>query len=147
MPDLFENILVPLDGSEQSKKALEIAAEIAKKFNGKLMLVHVLSLTPRICGVADFPPGAAEEYSNTLAEYGKRILSEGRIKAEKLGVVVDTLLKEGFPVQEIMKMSRNEKFGLIVMGTRGLGEMKGMLMGSVSQAVSHRAASPVLLVK
>jgi nucleotide-binding universal stress UspA family protein len=144
---LFENILVPLDGSEQSKKALEIAAEMAKKFNGKLVLVHVFSLTPKICVVADFPPGAVEKYSNALVESGKRILLDGRSKAEKLGVMVDTLLKEGFPVQEITKISTEGKFGLIVMGTRGLGQIKGMLMGSVSHDVSHRAACPVLLVK
>ena len=144
---MFENILVPLDGSEHSKNALKVAAELAKKFCGKLTLIHVYSSTPPAYDVGFYPASAAEEYARGALESAKKIISEGKSNVTSFGVEVDLVLKEGHPVEEILCASRELKSDLIVMGSRGVGQMTALLLGSVSRSVSEHAKCPVLLVK
>jgi len=63
------------------------------------------------------------------------------------GVEVDTLLEEGHPVHEIVRVVAEGGFGLIVMGARGVSHIREILLGSVSDAILHHAACPVLVVK
>jgi len=154
---LFEKILVPLDGSEHSLKALDVAIQIAKKFRGKITLIHVYSIS----GVASVMPepsmatGGApvmvpidvSKVVDAIRKVGSRILddSKQRVKAEK--VEVETLLKEGHTVEEIIKVAMGGNFELIVMGARGISHIREMLLGSVSDGVMHHVACPVLVVK
>jgi len=154
---LFTKILVPLDGSEHSIRALDIAIQIAKKFAGKLTLIHVYSVGVRPVVVpepATFTPGipimAPVEYSRVaeaMKETGTRILAEGKEKAEAKGVKVETLLKEGHIVHEIVKTAEEGKFDLIVMGARGISRIKEIIRGSVSDGVIRNAPCPVLVTK
>jgi len=139
---LFGKILVPLDGSEHSIKALEMAVQIALKFNGKITLVHIYS----IGGLATSPT-PVHEFIEAIRKVGAGILTEGekRVKAE--GAQVETLLIEGHAVEQIVKTCREGKFDLIVMGARGLSKIKEMLLGSVSDGVVRHACCPVLVVK
>lgn len=154
---MFAKILVPLDGSEHSIRALDIAIQIAKKFAGKLTLIHVYSVGVRPVVVpepATFTPGipimAPVEYSRVaeaMKETGTRILAESREKAEAEGVKVETLLKEGHIVHEIVKAAEEGKFDLIVMGARGISRIKEIILGSVSDGVIRNAPCPVLVTK
>jgi nucleotide-binding universal stress UspA family protein len=139
---LFEKILVPLDGSEHSLKALKVAVQIAQKFNGKITLVHVYS----IGGLASYPT-PVHEFIEAIRKVGTGILADGekRVKAE--GVQVETLLLEGHAVEQIVKTCREGKFDLVVMGARGLSRIKEMLLGSVSDGVTRHAHCPILVVK
>jgi nucleotide-binding universal stress UspA family protein len=139
---LFEKILVPLDGSEHSLKALKVAVQIAQKFNGKITLVHVYS----IGGLASYPT-PVQEFIEAIRKAGTRILSDGekRVKAE--GVHVESLLLEGHAVEQIVKTCREGRFDLVVMGARGLSKIKEMLLGSVSDGVTRHAHCPVLVAK
>jgi nucleotide-binding universal stress UspA family protein len=139
---LFEKILVPLDGSEHSIKALETAVQIAHKFNGKITLIHVYSI-----GGLAVSPTPVHGFIEAIRKVGASILADGekRVKAE--GVQVETLLIEGHTVEQIVKMCREGKFDLIVMGARGLSKVKEMLLGSVSDGVIRYACCPVLIVK
>jgi nucleotide-binding universal stress UspA family protein len=114
---LFQKILVPLDGSEHSLKALEQAAQIAKKFSGKITLVHAYSVSvqpimlpePSASGSLNIPVLTSAEFSgmaDAARTLGNRILEDGeqRIKAEK--VQVEKLLVEGHAVQEIVRVAR-----------------------------------------
>ncbi|MEM2960622.1 MAG: universal stress protein [Candidatus Bathyarchaeia archaeon] len=139
---MFEKILVPLDGSEHSIKALEIAVQIALKFDGKITLMHVYSI-----GGLAISPTPVQEFIEAIRRVGARILTDGekRVKAE--GVQAETLLIEGHAVEQIVKTCRESRFDLIVIGARGLGRMKKMLLGSVSEGVTRYACCPVLVVK
>jgi nucleotide-binding universal stress UspA family protein len=139
---LFEKILVPLDGSEHSIKALETAVQIAHKFNGKITLIHVYSI-----GGLAISPTPVRGFIEAIRKVGASILADGekRVKAE--GIQVETLLMEGHTVEQIVKACREGKFDLIVMGARGLSKVKEMLLGSVSDGVIRYACCPVLIVK
>lgn len=154
---MFSKILVPLDGSEHSMRALDIAIQVAKRFNGKITLIHVYSVSVRPLVVpepATFAPGipmiTPTEYSRVaeaVKNAGARILAEGaeKVKAEK--IEVETMLREGHTVHEIVRAAEEGKFDLIVMGARGLSRIKEIILGSVSDGVIRNAPCPVLITK
>jgi len=153
---LFEKILVPLDGSEHSLKALDVAIQMAQKFGGKITLVHVYSVD--VVGIipepgmatAGIPIMSAPDISRFVEiarKIGNRILEDGekRVKAGK--VEVNKLLEEGHTVQEIIRVSKEGNYELIVIGARGISRIREMLLGSVSEGVMHHVTCPVLVVK
>lgn len=153
---LFEKILVPLDGSEQSLRALDVAVEIATKFGGKLTLIHaysvagVMAYLPEPSTTVGVPVMSASDISKlaeSAREAGKKILDEGKKHIKASGVEVHTVLEEGHPVHEIVRAAQEGKFGLIVMGARGLSHIRELLLGGVSDAIMHHAVCPVLIVK
>jgi nucleotide-binding universal stress UspA family protein len=139
---LFEKILVPLDGSEHSIRALKMAVQIAQKFNGKITLVHVYSI-----GGFAISPTPVHAFIEAIRKVGAGILADGEKKVNAEEVHVESLLLEGHAVEQIVKTCREGKFDLIVMGARGLSKIKEMLLGSVSDGVTRHACCPVLVVK
>ena len=154
---MFEKILVPLDGSEHSLKALTVAIQIAKKFGGKISLIHVysLALTPGMLPepttlTPPIPVMAPADVSRTIEaarKVGLNVLAEGEQKVKAEGVQVETMLKEGHTVQEIINTAVKEKFDLIVIGARGISKIRELLLGSVTDGVIHHASCPVLVIK
>lgn len=154
----FEKILVPLDGSDHSKRALETAIGVAERFKGEITLIHIYSatVTPLIVPESTTltPSGApvvtSAEISKILEasrDTGRRILQDGAQKARSYGVSVRTQLKEGSNVQEIVKTAKDGEFDLIVIGVKGVGKIRELLLGSVSLGVVKHAPCPVLVVK
>jgi nucleotide-binding universal stress UspA family protein len=139
---LFEKILVPLDGSEHSFDALEKAIQIAKKFDGELMLIHMYSIP-----MYKLTPSQLNVYVPEQRKSGEKILAEGIKRAYAEGVPFETQLKEGHIVEGIVKVAREGNFDLIVMGARGLSKLKELFLGSVSHGVTMHAPCPVLIVK
>ena len=139
---LFEKILVPLDGSEQSIWALGKAVQIAKKVGGEITLIHVYS-------VSSFAITPMQVYRcvQAMRKHAEGILEDGKKKAETEGVQAKTLLVDGHTVEEILKAAKEGNFSLIVIGARGLSKMKELLLGSVSDGVSRLAPCPVLIVR
>jgi len=154
---LFEKILVPLDGSEHSLRALEIAVQVAKKFSGKTTLIHAYSVVVRPIVMPEpttLTPGvpimAPVEYSRmveAVREAGAKILAEGEKMVKVEGIEVEAIIGEGNTVQEIIRTAVKGKFGLIVMGARGMSKIKEVLLGSVSDGVIRNAPCPVLITK
>lgn len=155
---MFEKILVPLDGSEHSLKALTIAIEIAKKFGGKISLIHIYSVAvspvmvpePSTLTPPMVPTMTPEEISKAVESTRKAsmsILSEGEQKVKAERVQVETILREGHVVQEIIKTAKEDKFDLIVIGARGISKIRELLLGSVTDGVIHHASCPVLVIK
>jgi len=155
---MFKKILVPLDGSEHSLRALEIAVQIAKKFEAKITLIHVYSvgirpvvmpepttLTP--IGVPVMAPTDVSKIAEATRKAGAAILADGEEKVKAEGIEVETLLKEGHSVQEIVKTAKEGSFDLIVIGARGISKIREIILGSVSDGVVHNAPCPVLVVK
>jgi len=139
---MFEKILVPLDGSEHSLKALGVAVKIALRFDGKITLIHVYSL-----GGFSFSATPIKEFIEATRKAGVDILADGEKRAKAEGARVETVLLEGHAVGQIIKVCREGKFDLIVMGARGLGKIEELLLGSVSDGVTRHACCPVLVVK
>ena len=139
---VFEKILVPLDGSEHSLRALEKAVQIAKKFDGKITLVTVYSIS-----AFDLTPPLVYESVLEIRKSGEAILAEGEKIANAESVQVELMLKEGHVVEEILKIAREGNFDLIVIGARGISKLKEILLGGVSYGVTIHAPCPVLVVK
>ena len=155
---MFEKILVPLDGSEHSLKALEIATQIAKKFDGKITLIHVYSVTIRPVVMPEpttltppmipaMTPAEVSKAVEATRKAGASILTDGEQKVKAEEVQVETTLREGHTVQEIVKTAKEGKFDLIVIGGRGISKIRELLLGSVTDGVIHHAPCPVLVIK
>jgi nucleotide-binding universal stress UspA family protein len=126
-------ILIAVDGSEQSRKALGYVSALARKFKSKITLLHVTEA----------------ELANLEPEEVRRI-SENILwdsAAEMKGVVIEKKLEYGKPAEIIIKLARQENYDLIVLGSRGLSSVKRYLLGSVSEDVTWHARRSVLIVR
>jgi nucleotide-binding universal stress UspA family protein len=144
---LFSKILVGLDGSEYSLKALDFATDLAKKYQSQLVLVHVVmrqiyAINPPEAGVL-----AGTAIVRELEEDGKAILAKGEETVKAKGIPVETRLKQGVPAEELLRAAVDEKADLIVLGSRGLSQVRAFFLGSVSDKVSHHAKCPALIVR
>jgi len=155
---LFKNILVPLDGSEHSSRALETAIQITKKFDAKITLIHVYSVTapPVIMpepttltpsGVPIMTPAEVTKIVETAREVGRKILTNGKQKVASESIEVEAVLEEGNIVHEITKFAKETKSDLIITGVKGISKLKELLVGSVSEGIIKQAPCPVLTVK
>ncbi len=139
---LYDKILVPIDGSDHSIRALKEAVQMAKLVNGKITLIHVYSIGTSVGKTA------TQDYYNQLArKKGSRMLEDGKTKAESDGVKVETLLVEGDAVEKIVQTARECEVKLIVMGARGVSKIKELLLGSVSDGVIRNAPCPVMVTR
>jgi nucleotide-binding universal stress UspA family protein len=155
---VFSKILVPLDGSEHSDRALETALQIAKKFDSKIALLHVYSVTvtpvvipePTTLNPTGVPIATSAEVSKMVdaaRDAGKKILEDGVQKVRTENVQAETYLREGNSAQEIVKAAKEGQFDLIVIGATGIHRIRDLLMGSVTEGVVKHATCPVLVVK
>lgn len=144
---MFSRILVALDGSEYSMKALEFAVDIAKKYQSQLILVHVVmrqiyAINPPEAGIL-----AGTAIVRELEAEGKSILTKGEQTVKAHGLPVEARLRQGVPAEELLRAVIDEKADLMVLGSRGLSQVKAFLLGSVSDKVSHHAKCPTLIVR
>ena len=155
---MFEKILVPLDGSEHSSRALDIAVQVARKFGSTVMLIHVYSITAGTIMMPEpttlSPPGVPvvssveiSKMTETAKKVGQRILEDGEQKAKAENVPIEKILEEGHVVQEIIRVAKEKNCDLIVIGARGVSHIRELLLGSVTDGVIHHASCPVLVVK
>jgi nucleotide-binding universal stress UspA family protein len=140
-------ILIPVDGSPTSLRALDLAIKMATQNPGtSLVLLNVQNI--RAIELA----GASEAGdSDWLREAGSRAsakaLKDATGKCEHGDVVFETLIRTGQIAEVIARVAREEDIKHIVMGTRGLGGIQGLLLGSVATQVIHLAEVPITLIK
>lgn len=146
---MFDKIVVALDGSELSEKALDRAIELGKQQQGELNLLNVIKYIPTyLMGEMSLAyRDYSEDLTKVLSKEGEELLNKAKEKAEAQGVTVTTHVIIGDPAREILDFSHENGVQLIVMGSRGLGALKEILLGSVSHRVSQLAECPVLIVK
>ena len=143
----YQNILVPVDGSETSYAAVAQAAELAKAFGGKITVVQVLALDPYIA--AEY---ISATQTNDLIERARtsvlKTLEEAATKLREQGIPVEAKLLEGQVVhREIIREAETSKADLIVIGSHGRTGLKRLFLGSVAQSVLGEAHIPVLVVR
>lgn len=144
---MLSRILVAVDGSPYAERALKYAVDLAKKYGSKLIIVHVIlrrfyAVTPSEAGVL-----ATTTFVKEMQAEGKAILDKAEAVAKGEEVSYESKLASGVPADEIIKISRSEKADLIIIGSRGLSEVRAFLLGSVSDRVSHHCKVPILIVK
>ena len=137
----FKKILVPLDGSTYSDKALKRACEFVEAFDSKIVVVYVVEKSIPI-NLLD-----RKEYLEILRKFGNKTLDRANTILSKKEISGKLLLKEGNIVNEIEKVAKAEKCDLIILGSKGLGAVTRFLLGSVSNKMSQSSPCSVLIVK
>ena len=152
----FWKILVAFDGSEQSKHAIDYAADMANNSNGILI---VLSVVPKITlpifpdeGFGSIQVSSAQDfgeyYEKIQAIYQKsqdEIMKD--LKNNFPNLKIEAILREGRPSSTIVEEAEKNGVDLIVMGSRGLGGVSGWILGSTSRRVTESCTKPILIIK
>jgi nucleotide-binding universal stress UspA family protein len=135
-------ILNPVDGSQHSIHSTNYAIELTKLLNAKIILMHCHERFPIVLSEPYFQQAVNEigKASEELVEPFIKIL-------EKAEVEYDVRILEGAPGNKIPEVARIEKIDLIVMGSRGVTDFTGLLLGSVAHQVLHKSGCPVFITK
>lgn len=172
---MIKKILVPVDGSKHSVKAVELASDLASKYDAEVILLHVLlrghmpeglkkaleieigKRETKVASPMKMPLAIMAQVKSkkdtqlTLEELdyiGKYVLSNVALICQDKGVSkVTKRVEEGNPAKIILKIASDAKADMIVLGTRGLSDLQEMLLGSVSQKVTHLAKCTCVTVR
>ena len=173
---MIKNILCALDGSSHAEKALDLAIDLAQKFDARLILFHVLmrnldseeirrfteveGLTQESVAEVNrlqtvdgrvevgLPYEAKAIPSDMLVKLAQHILKSAQADAEAKGVSNTTIVMgDGEPAARILACAKQENIDCIIMGSRGLSNIQALLEGSVSRKVSNRAACTTIAVR
>jgi nucleotide-binding universal stress UspA family protein len=149
----MKKILVPVDGSAESKKAVAQAVSLAKKFGSEMTLLTVVEVENDVV-ITEFGVAVSGEYAgvrDTLIkirqESSAKMLDAIIAGLDCTGVPITKLIKVGPAHPEITEEATAGKYDLIVMGHRGLNPVKRFFMGSVAKRVIEDAPCSVLVVK
>jgi nucleotide-binding universal stress UspA family protein len=137
----IRNILVPLDGSKNSFKALTKAIYLAKKCNAAITTLYVLRVAYDNPSLLYVP-----QTQNELKKVEK-FLDAAKKQVVKNSVNFKKKTLFGHEAKQIVDFAQKQKFDLIVIGARGHGGIKQMILGSISNTVVHNSKIPVLIVK
>ena len=159
---LFKNVLVPTDGSQNSKRAIRIAAVIAKKSRARLIVIHVVPTpiyhlymreTPSLSGYLPTenrktPTPFVGEYMD-FEDEARKMVNDGVLLAKIHGVKATGQVIRHVPsiVEAITDFAVKKRVDLIVIGTRGLTGFKKLLLGSVTSGIVSHAHCEVLVVR
>jgi len=135
---------VPVDGSDNSYRALDAALLLSEKLGSIITVIHVMEEVP-ITHIG------WEKMLNELLEAYKKENQDILLKCSEIanqkGLTVKTFLIEGNPASAILDYNKKEKFDLVIMGSRGLGKFKELILGSVSSKIVHHSPCAVLLIR
>ncbi len=156
---MFKKILVPLDGSRFSSRALRYATDVAQRFSAEIILLQVVQpITPVPSSLGEVPavesPAAIEIAMNTvLIEEKKKVASAKRYLSGKVRSMKSKDIKASYkvvvgdPPRSIMSFSKKEHIDLIVMTTHGKTGLRRAIMGSVADVVIRESGKPVLVIR
>jgi nucleotide-binding universal stress UspA family protein len=136
----FKKILVGIDGSENSKRAAFVAASLAELFKGSVTLVSVVKPGEYSLAVED------KAFIENLKEFHEDLVTAVRDDIKTPGIEVETKIELGTPWKELTRLATEGHYDLIVVGSRGIGQVAEFLIGSNSTRVVQHAEIPVLVV-
>ena len=137
---MFRHVLVALDGSVYSEAALPTAIEVAKKYGADLFIVHVV----------EHDRGRAVVYTTESPAEATQLVGKAVRVARDAGVAAEGDLRDvavGHVARAIVETAEAKQIDLIVMGSRGLSDIQGLLLGSVTHKVIQLAHSSVLVAR
>ena len=156
---MFKRLLVALDGSDNSARASQIALQLAEKLKADLIVLHAI-IPPALYYHSEISPEGPvieppthEKEIDLYLEYARRVargIVDGTVsEAKKRGITVKADIPEATTsvVEAIVNQAVEENADLIIVGTRGLGGFKKLILGSVSGGVVDHAHCPVLVIR
>ena len=136
-------VLVPVDGSPASLRALDFAIEMTGQNPGtSLVLLNVQNISAMHLTGAE-----GSDWQEAASQASAKALKEAVGKAEAAGIAFKSIVRTGQTAEAIAQAAHDEGIEHIVMGTRGLGSIQGLLLGSVAMKVIHLAEVPITLIK
>ena len=142
---LISKILVPIDGSENSMRALNHGLFLSSNLKIKLTILFVIEVPPFVYVQSQ---KVVNSVMASLEKEAKDVLEEGRNQAKRYDVEPEILFLEGNNIASIIiEHGEKNNFDLIVIGSKGKGKLKTSLLGSVSNKVIHHSKNPVYVVK
>jgi nucleotide-binding universal stress UspA family protein len=135
---MFERILLAVDGSPQSDKAVQVAARLAAATGDEVIVIHVVEVWPSKVGVAESELG--EDALEFVERQAKELAAVGVAASSQVDRAIG-----GAVGRVLVEAAIEHRVGLIVMGSRGRSELSSLLLGSVAHRVLHHGHCPVLI--
>jgi nucleotide-binding universal stress UspA family protein len=139
---MFERILLATDGSSHAQRALEYARDLALRDDAQVLVVHAFKPVPQY-----WEGASRDELIGLHVAAGRGVANEAAQRLQDAGVEVMVDVLEGPPADAILRAVEAHQPDLIVMGTRGHGELTSLLLGSVSHRVLAHTYVPVMVVR
>ena len=145
----LNKILVPIDGSDASFRALNLAVELGEKFGSELLLLCVYRHhSPLEASLSMVHSYASQKPDEAMSDYAKQLVEKAKQHAASTGALkIRGFIENGQPARSIVDFADKHSVDLIAMGSRGIGDIGGFLLGSVSHKVTSLAKCACLTVK
>jgi nucleotide-binding universal stress UspA family protein len=139
---VFKSIIVPVDGSEPSNAAVDLAASLAQKLGASVTVCHVVAIPRPAHDAGGF---AREEMMDEEIKAGRAVLDAAERRAARLRVKVNKVLQSGSVAEGILAEARQRACDAIVMGSRGRGNLARAVLGSATTDIINRSPIPVIV--
>ena len=143
---MFKKILYPTDFSDVSKKAIDYIKQLREGGSEKVIVLHVIN-ERGMRAIERYALASSVEIEGRIMDDAKQELKAIEDELKKSGIKVKTMIRRGVPLLEILKAEEKEDISVIVIGSHGKSNLEEMFLGSVSEKVSRKCKSPVLIVK
>jgi len=143
---MFKHIIVPIDGSDFSLQAVDLAASLAKEQGANCTVFMVVDIV-QAAALASATPDLVNAWFKTLEEQAEAAVSAAVSRMRSAGVEANGEIAEGYPPDLIMDVAKRNQADLIVMGSHGRSGLKRLFLGSVAESVLRTSLIPVLIVR
>jgi len=137
-------ILVPVDGSAAADRMIEAIIARKAQFKAPLTVLHVVNVDKLAFRM--IPDFQLAMIRDSARKAGETLLNEQQARFAAAGVACEARLEFGSPRETICRIANDEKYDLVILGRRGMGEIRDALFGAVSNHVLHHVHCPVLLI-
>lgn len=150
---MIRNVLVAVDGSENSKRALDFALDFADRYSAALTIVNVSESATVATVPADLATYGGDStmvvVAKDMRKFHEDILKNAleHANAAKPKLSITSCLREGNPAAEIVALAKDGHFDVTIVGHRGSGKVKEFLLGSITEKVAHSLDCTVIIVK
>ena len=143
---MFKKILYPTDFSDVSKKAIDYIKQLGKGGAEMVIVLHVINQRG-MQAIEQYASGNSMEIEQRIKDGAKQEIKVIEDELKKSGFKVESMIRTGIPMREILKAEEEENVSVIILGSHGRSNLEEIFLGSVSEKVSRKCKSPVLIVK
>ena len=137
----IRKILVPLDGSKNSFRGLDYAIYLARQCRATVTGINIIPFYQKSLLLTPI------SYEKELLKKSKDIMKKAKVRCAQNGIAFYEKITEGHEANEIVCFATEKKFDLIIIGARGMGSVKEVFLGSVSNGILHKSKNPILIIK